>query len=313
MRGRLLGAVLAAAALLLAGCTSTIKAEAGSAAMSFVGTPTSSPSAPAETSTSVASSSTAIPTGDRADSNRMIYGLLTDSDQMGLTASYIGGACDGPARLAVMESATRIDLAVEVSADPNGPEFCPALGIGRTVAARLARPIGDRTIFSRSVRQLPFDGSRRQLPTALPANFVKGVEEFGSEPATDPTLPTKTSSSSGANRDAANSTTRWTVTYHQPQPPKNVCTPTRGIVQVHLGPAGSEAFTSGWIATTVVSIAGHQARLWRAGDPGAPTGWAYVWAADRGTVEVVALTGCQRDRILDPLELLAVAQSLKPS
>jgi len=53
--------------------------------------------------------------------------------------------------------------------------------------------------------------------------------------------------------------------------------------------------------------------LWRQGSTSAPSGWAYVWKADQGSVEVVAQTGCEGDRILTPTELLKVAQSLRSS
>ena len=299
MRGRLLGALLPAAALLLVGCTSTARAGAAQPATSFAATNAAILAAPAATSTAAASTSAVVPSATSGDSTSMIYGLVTDSDRMGLVASYIGGACDGPARLAVTETSSRIDVRVQIGPDTNGTESCPAVGYSRTVAARLTRPIGARIIVSSARRLRPFDGSRRLLPTVLPSNFTKGVEMFGGEPGVN------------AEYDA---TTRWTVTYSQPQPASNVCQPTRGLVQVNLGPAAANDFASGWTATTAaVSIASHQARLWREGKAGAPTGWAYAWKADQGSVEIVAQAGCQGDRILDPNELLGVARSLKSS
>lgn len=295
---RLLGALLPAAALLLAGCSSTVRAGAVLSATSFAATSEATSAASAATSTTAAASTrVAVPSATSGDFTSMIYGLVTDSGGMGLVASYIGGACDGPARLAVAETASRIDVRVQIGPDPKGPESCPAVGYSRTVAARLARPIGARPIFSGADHLQPFDGLRRLLPTALPSNFTKGVETSGGEPG----------------RDADHATTRWSVTYFQPQPASNACQPTRGVVQVNLGPAAADDFASAWTATTAVSIAGHQARLWREGKAGAPTAWAYVWRADQGSVEVVARAGCQGDRILDPNELLRVAQSLKTS
>ncbi len=52
-----------------------------------------------------------------ADPPHVIEGLLVDSDRRGLVASYTGGAGDGPARLAVTETVSRIDVAVVIEPD----------------------------------------------------------------------------------------------------------------------------------------------------------------------------------------------------
>ena len=294
MRGRWLGAVLPAAALLLAGCASWPTAAS-------VGGGTS-PAA-----------SVVTPVASSGDPSPSIYGLVADFDQKGLVASYIGGGCDGPSRLAVTETASRIDVSVLIGPDPNGTTSCSAVGYSRTVAARLAQPIGQRTIFSGAHRQVPFDGSRRLMPSALPPNFTHSLKWSGSEPGSDPALSSAAASGPTSGLGAVNVTTRWSVTYSEPQPASSRCAPTRGVVQVNLGPASADDFASGWSATETVSVGGHPARLWREGSAGAPTGWAYVWKANQGSVEVVAQTGCEGDRVLSPTELLKVAQSLRSS
>jgi len=294
MRGRWLSVVVLAAVLLLPGCASPTAASGGSA-------------------TSSAAASIVAPASTSGDSSDLIYGLVADSDNKGLVASYIGGGCDGPARLAVTETPSRIDVSVLIGPDPNGTGSCSAAGYSRTVAARLAQPIGDRTIFSGSHQQVPFDGSRKLLPSPLPANFTQSNERSGSEPGSDPGLSSAAASGPNGGQDAVNVTTRWSVTYTQPQPASDRCAPTRGVVQINLGPANADDFASGWSATETVSVVGHPVRLWRQGSTSAPSGWAYVWKADQGSVEVVAQTGCEGDRILTPTELLKVAQSLRSS
>ena len=308
MRRRRFGAVLLAATLLLVGCASSpTTASVGGATSSAAGSVVAPSSSSADPSS--AAGSVAVPSSSSADPSSLIYGLVADSDQKGLVASYIGGGCDGPAHLAVTETPSRINVSVLIGPDPNGTTSCPAVGYSRTVAAQLAQPIGDRTIFSGAHRQVPFDGSRRLVPSALPANFTQSNEEFGSEPGSDPGLSSAAASAPTSGLDAVNVTTRWGVTYAQPQPASDRCTPTRGWVQVNLGPSNADDFASGWSATATVSVRGHPARLWREGSASAPTGWAYVWKADQGSVEVAARTGCQGDRVLDPAELLKVAQS----
>lgn len=295
MRGRWLGAVLLTAVLLLAGCAS------------------SPPAASVAGVTSSAAASLVAPASSSADTSNLIYGLLADSDNKGLVASYIGGECDGPARLAVTETPRRIDVSVLIGPDPNGTSSCSAVGYSRTVAARLVQPIGHRTIFSGARRQVPFDGSRRLLPSALPPNFTHSTEWSDGEPGSDPALSSAAASGPTSGLDAVNVTTRWSASYAQPQPASNRCTPTRGVLQVNLGPASADDFASGWSATATVSVGGHPARLWREGSASAPTGWAYAWMANQGSVEVVAQTGCEGDRVLSPTELLKVAQSLRSS
>ncbi len=79
MRGRLLGVLLPAAALLLVGCASS--PAAGTEA-----TATYSGAAPTVAPVSTATASVVTPAASGADSSSMIYGLVTDSDQQGLVA-----------------------------------------------------------------------------------------------------------------------------------------------------------------------------------------------------------------------------------
>lgn len=226
MRRRWLGGVVLTAIVLLAGCASPTVASGGRA-------------------TSSAASNAAAPSVTSGDSSDLIYGLVKDSDNKGLVASYIGGGCDGPARLAVTETASRIDVSVLVGPDPNGATACSAVGYTRTVAARLAKPVGDRMIFSGTHRQVPFDGARKLVPSALPASFSQHREWSGGEPEPDPGPSSTVSSGSTSSVDAVDITTRWGATYTQPQPASDRCAPTRGVVQVNLVPAEPNDFASG--------------------------------------------------------------------
>lgn len=239
----------------------------------------------------------------------LIDGLLTEPDGNGLVASYIGGECDGPARLAVAETVTRIDVEVLVGPSPEAEEVCSAVGFSRSVAARLAQPVDDRPIYSNDRRLVPFDGSRRLFPSALPPDFIKGNEESMSTPPSDSAAP---SSGSPTSAEGVDVTTQWTVAYAQPQTETdNRCTPTRGSVAVNVGPTNLNDSSTGWTLIDSASIDGHPAQLWREGSADAPRGWAYAWTADQGSVEVLALGNCEGDRVLSPTELLPIAQSLK--
>ena len=319
MQVRRLGLVLATAAALLAGCSSA--SPTGSVApaqysniwASVSPTPTTSSSS---SSTAGRSTSAFRPTTApaRGEDSRLIDGLLADSDEKGFAATYIGGLCDGAARLAVTESPQRIDLSVLVGPDPTGDRSCPAMGISRTVTARLTQPIGARPIFSGGIRQIPFDGARRLTPSTLPPHFTVSSQQWGGEPAPDPDSTRPVPSGEGSSADTASATTRWTATYTQPQQASNRCTPTRGLIEVDLAPAGvNELAANGWSPTVVVQVGDHQARLWREGTGDAPRGWAYVWQADQGSVQVLARLACEGDRILDAKELLELAKSLRPS
>lgn len=287
MRTRSFGTVLLAALLLAAGCASPSTAV-GAAPSSTAVSPALSP---------------------------LAEGLLADSDHRGLVASYIGGVCDGPARLRLTETASRIDVTVLVGPDPNGPEPCATVGIFRTVAARLAQPIGDRTIFSGARQQVPFTGSRRLVPSALPPRFVLSMERSGGEPAAAPSPSGTSSSQPPSSPDTVDVTTRRIATYTQPAPglgpPSYGCSPTRGTVDITVAPATADDLSAGSSETTTVHIGGHSARLLRSGSARAPTGWSYVWKADQGTIEVRAQQGCAGDQVLSPTELLTVAKSLR--
>ena len=287
MGGRRLGIGVLTGAMLLVGCAS--------------------PTTASGTARSATSSSAAISSADRA---ALIYGLRTDPDRQGLVASYIGGECNGPARLAVHETPGRMDVTVLIGPDPRGPESCSAVGYSRSVTARLAHPLGNRTIWSGDRRQVPFDGGRLLVPSVLPAQFEKRFEQGSEDPAADPTVADGAASAATAGPGAVDTTSEWMTTYAEPPGPAgNSCRPNNGVLEVNLGPATADDFAGEWVQTAAVTIGAARARLLRQGSSGAPTGWAYVWAADGGTVEVISLAAC--DRIIDPTELLAVARSLK--
>ena len=243
----------------------------------------------------------------------LIEGLLAAPDQQGLVATYIAGGCDGPARLVATETASRIDVSVFVGPDPNGPEPCAAIGIGRTVAVRLDQSIGTRKIFAGPSQQIPFDGARTLLPSSLPTGFTDSKERTGPEPASAPVLSGTSEGGPTSGTDAARVSTRWSVRYTQPQPNSvnNQCTTTRGIIAITVAPANTEDFSPGWSQVATVSLGEHPARLLRNGPEAAPTAWAYVWQANQGTIEVVAAPTCQGDLILTSAELLTVAGSLR--
>ena len=117
------------------------------------------------------------PTATEQDRPR-IEGMRTDPDGLALVAAYHGGACDGPDALLVEESDDRIDVAIQVLLRPgddrNTP--CPAIGIGRTVRADLARPLGKRDVYSGGQRIEPYDGAELVVPSRLPAGLVLGAE-----------------------------------------------------------------------------------------------------------------------------------------
>ena len=103
-----------------------------------------------------------------------IEGLRTDPDGRGLVAAYVGGACDGPDSLLVEETDDRVDVAVRVLPRPGDDEgtICPAVGIGRTVRADLAEPLGDRAVYASGKLVEPYDGADLVVPSRLPDGFV---------------------------------------------------------------------------------------------------------------------------------------------
>lgn len=234
--------------------------------------------------------------------SRLIEGIRSDPDHRGLVVSYIGGSCDGPARLVLTESKTRIDarVAVKQKALPAGT-FCDAAGHGRTVKARLAQPIGDRTIWAAGHEYVPFDGARLLEPSTLPPGFT-GFAESG--------ISTKSSAGLGS----VVITATWAMERFEPRSTSaiNVCPASRGYIEVKIGPVGSDHPVD-WTKVGTVKIATATADLYRQGTPKKPGGWAYLWTINHSSVEVGNFAGCERDRLLSRTELLRIAESLRPA
>lgn len=234
--------------------------------------------------------------------SQLIEGIRSDPDHRGLVVSYIGGSCDGPARLVLTESKTRIRVrvAVKQKALPRGV-VCDAAGHVRTVKARLAQPIGDHTIWAAGRRYVPFDGARLLEPSTLPPGFT-GVEESG--------VSTKSSAASGS----VLITTTWATGYFEPRSTSaiNSCLASRGRIEVRIGPVGADHRVD-WTKVGTVKIAAATADLYRDGSAKKPYGWAYLWTNNRSSVEVGNFVGCKGDRLLSRTELLRVAESLRPA
>ena len=117
MPGRLRGGVLLGAVLMVVGCASPPAAARIGVARSSA-PPSTTYSAPSSADFGSAAASMA-PTSGRRDPSSLIYGLVADSDDKGFVASYMGGGCDGRARLAVTETASSINVSVLVEPDPS--------------------------------------------------------------------------------------------------------------------------------------------------------------------------------------------------
>lgn len=233
---------------------------------------------------------------DALDSSQ-IDGLRSDPDQQGLMVSYLGGACDGAAKLVVTEAGTRIEADVVVR---RGSGACPAVGIPRTVAARLSEPIGDRTIWIGGRQQTPFDGARLLTPATLPSGFGALTEQgFADQPSSDPA--------------AAQVTTTWVIRRSDASPvTAEGCPFARGSLEVRVGPASVQR-TGGLTKIGSARIGTANARSYRIGSARKPSGWAYVWTAGGGSVQVLSVAECTGDEVLNRSELLAVAASLRPA
>ncbi|WP_091518795.1 hypothetical protein [Microlunatus soli] len=226
--------------------------------------------------------------------------MRTDPDHQGLVVSYIGGACDGRARLAVTEKGSRIDAKVLVERKMN--VSCTDVGIPRTVAARLARPIGERTVWSSGREYVPFDGAHLLTPAPVPAGFG-GVNEKA-ESWAGPTSPrgrvvTSTWVTSRFDANAA--------------APDGECRATRGFLTVEIGPVPAGR-TSGRAKVGTARIGTATAQVYRDGPTDDPAGWSYVWQVDHRRVELGNSGNCnEQDRLLSRTELLRVARSLQPA
>lgn len=159
-----------------------------------------------------------------AERGLRIEGLRTDADGLRLVAAYTGGTCDGAASLAVRERDDRVEVAVQVLPRPGDDEntVCTLAGIGRTVAADLAEPLGDRTVFTDGEPVEPYDGADLVVPSRLPDGFVLRSEN-------------------GAPDGAS-----WTQTYGTPQPDGlgGPCTPEQRSLAISTGPRVHDAFSA---------------------------------------------------------------------
>lgn len=123
-----------------------------------------------------------------------VEGVRTDADSLVLVAAYIGGSCDGPARLRARETADAVVLSLEIERPPDRPPtringrivhyVCEAAGYPRTARVQLAAPLGKRTVVDagttprggRNRRLTVVDGSHLLAPTALPSGYQLAVE-----------------------------------------------------------------------------------------------------------------------------------------
>lgn len=228
----------------------------------------------------------------------LIDGVRTDPDQQGLVVSYTGGACDKSAHLKVTETPTRIDADVVVRSSRGS---CTAEGIPRLLSARLDAPVGTRAIWSGGRQQIPFDGARLLAPAALPAGFT-GLTEMGfaDQPSED--------------AGVAKATTTWVTSRFDPAGATvdGPCRPTRGSLEVRLGPA-SASLARGLDKVGTAGVKGVEAQVFRGGSTNKPRFWAYGWTAGRGSVVVSSGPRCSGDQILSRSELLQVAESLRPA
>lgn len=230
--------------------------------------------------------------------SQQIDGIRSDPDHRGLVVSYTGGGCDGPARLVLTESKTRIKARVMVK-QPSGQVNCAAVGIPRTVRARLVKPIGHRQVWAAGRHYVPFDGARLLVPSVLPRGFGRPLEMGGS-----------TGSASAAAAPVV--TTTWVTSYNSHAAEIGAaCPAARGWLEVRIGPATGDQ-SHGWTKVGTVKVGAAAAGLFRAGASKRPTGWAYIWTTHRSSVEVDNTANCKGDRLLSKTELLRVAESLRP-
>lgn len=241
------------------------------------------------------------PDSARTVGSNSINGVRSDPDHQGLVVSYTGGGCDGPARLVLTESPTRIDADVVIGSNGFGSGACSAVGYFRTVGARLAAPIGERTVWSDGLQQVPFDGALLLSPTKLPPDFT-GTWERGS------------ADGSASSVNGANVTTTWVTRRFDASLTAigGRCQPSRGSVDVRVAPVSADsARRRARIGTAAVGAA--KARLYRDGSSKKPVALSYVWTVGRHSVEITTSATCTGDQILDRTELLAVAKSLRPA
>lgn len=170
-----------------------------------------------------------------------------------------------------------------------------------TVAARLAEPIGERTIWAGGRQQIPFDGARLLVPSSMPEGYT-GLSEWGLsvEPVSTPA--------------EVQVTTTWvTIGFAvRPTPSSDGCAPSSSSLEVRLGPVTTN-LARGRTKIGSVNVGPAQANVYRTGSSRKPIGWAYVWTVDDSSVEVATSIDCAGDRLLSRTELLQIAESLRPA
>ncbi len=253
---------------------------------------------------------TALPPLDPAEGISSPEGVRTDPDGQGLAASYTGGACDGPARLDVAESADAVTLRITVVREQ---DVCIAIGIGRTVEARLTSPLGDRPVLVTEQRDgpegafsqrrlVPFDGSRLLSPASLPPSYELRNEGGSRDRETDPSP-----------------TASWSRTYTTPERPptaSGACGPGPAPLQLDQGPAAGPGYGGpDWRQDGNVQIGAATATVLRGRNDftGMPLGLALTWQGAGGTVTLASQVGCGGDTVLTLDELVTVARSLRPA
>ena len=233
--------------------------------------------------------------GSREAMREEVEGVRSDPDHRGLVVSYIGGACDGPARLDVTETATRVETEVRIGLLGTGA--CPSIGILRSVSARLAGPLGARSVWIAGEQIVPFDGARVLKPSLLPAGF-SGVRETGD------------TAEAAASPDGLRVTTTWITTHFKPLPAQEACG--LGGLEVRLG-ARAAAQLGGLTKVGQARIGPATAQLYQSGTERKPDLLAYAWNVSRQPVVTSSSVICPSDTVLSATELLSVAESLKPA
>ena len=229
--------------------------------------------------------------------SQQVEGVRSDPDQRGLVVSYVGGMCDGPARLEVTETATRIEA--DVRFEVLGTGACPDMGILRSVGARLDGPIGDRSVRISGERYVPFDGATLLTPTRLPADSA-GIRETGITPETP------------ASPDGARVTTTWVITRFKPPSDTEPCRAGPGSLETRIG-TGSAAQPRGLTRIGQANVGQATAILYRSGSATEPDALAYAWDIGRQSIAITSSISCNGDTVLNPRELLDVAESLQPA
>lgn len=226
-----------------------------------------------------------------------VDGLRTDPGGRGLVVNYTGGACDGPARLDVQEAPDRVDLRVVVD---RAADTCIAIGISRTLSARLKAPLGERVVWAGPQRLVPFDGARLLEPGYLPPGSSLRQED---------------GRGTGDRESPVRATWWWTRTYGAPRTVPDCSLDVGGIPWfLHQGPADEQGFTGQeWQDRGLHRVGAATARLRESRYEGERNGWALTWEGAGGTVTLSSRPACDEDAIPSEAEFLRVARSLRPA